>query len=167
MNEVVTHSMQKLKQSDLEAIASYLKMLPARAGEKATYVETQESVFDKSGRGAEIYIDSCNACHMSNGRGSVNAVPALAGSPTVLAPDAVSTIRVVLDGAMLPSTDRRPADLGMPGFGWRYSDQEVADLVTFLRTTWGNSADAVAAEDVKAVRAATEKESGSTPSLRH
>lgn len=154
MNEVVTHSLQKLNQSDLKAIASYLKTLPASPGEKATYNEKQESVFAKTGRGAEIYMDSCSACHMSNGRGSINAVPALAGNPTLLAPDAVSSIRVVLDGAVLPRTEKRPADLGMPGFGWRYSDQEIADLVTFLRSTWGNEAAAVTAEQVKTVRAA-------------
>lgn len=163
MNEVVTHSMQKLEQADLEAIASYLKTLPASVKENATYSEKLESVVDKSGRGAEIYMDSCNACHLSNGRGSMNAVPALAGNPTVLAPDAVSTIRVVLDGAVLPSTERRPADLGMPGFAWRYSDEEVAELVTFLRSTWGNGASGVTAEQVKTVRATLEKEQAETP----
>ncbi|UXS05458.1 cytochrome c [Agrobacterium tumefaciens] len=167
MNEVVTHSMQKMTPSDLQAIASYLKTLPASAGEKATYAEKQETVFDKSGRGAEIYMDSCNACHLSNGRGSINAVPALAGNPTVLAPHAVSTIRVVLDGAVLTSTDRRPADLGMPGFAWRYSDQEVAELVTFLRSTWGNGASAVTSEQVKTVRAALAKEKQSKAPAKH
>ncbi|PXX18085.1 hypothetical protein C7399_105147 [Paraburkholderia tropica] len=41
----------------------------------------------------------------------------------------------------------------MPPFAWRYDDDEVAQLATFVRSAWGNHASAVSADDVKRVRA--------------
>lgn len=158
MNDAVAHSLQYLTTDDQNAIATYLKTLAPSPGEKATYTPVKETVFDKTGRGAEIYADSCSACHLSGGQGTINAVPALAGNPTVLAPDSATTIRVVLEGAMLSSTEKRPSNLGMPGFANRYSDEEIAQLVTFMRSTWGNGAAAVSAKDVAAVRSAVKTE---------
>ena len=40
----------------------------------------------------------------------------------------------------------------MPGFAWRLTDQEVADVVTFIRGSWGNQGGAVSADEVKALR---------------
>jgi alcohol dehydrogenase (quinone), cytochrome c subunit len=42
----------------------------------------------------------------------------------------------------------------MPGFGWRLSNDEVAQLLTFIRTSWGNQASSVSAGDVAKARAA-------------
>jgi len=52
----------------------------------------------------------------------------------------------------MPSTEKRPADLAMPGFGWRMNDDEVAALANFLRSSWTNDAPAVTAADVAKVR---------------
>jgi mono/diheme cytochrome c family protein len=40
----------------------------------------------------------------------------------------------------------------MPGFAWRLSDQEVADVVSFIATSWGNKGAPVKASDVMALR---------------
>jgi mono/diheme cytochrome c family protein len=40
----------------------------------------------------------------------------------------------------------------MPGFGWKLSDQDVADLATYLRAAWGNQASAVSTAEVKKAR---------------
>jgi mono/diheme cytochrome c family protein len=40
----------------------------------------------------------------------------------------------------------------MPPFAWRYDDDEIAQLATFVRSAWGNDAAAVSAADVKRVR---------------
>jgi len=42
----------------------------------------------------------------------------------------------------------------MPSFGWHLSDAQIADVVTYLRNTWGNAAPAVAATQVSSVRSA-------------
>jgi mono/diheme cytochrome c family protein len=42
----------------------------------------------------------------------------------------------------------------MPGFGWRLTNTEVAELLTFIRSSWGNRAPGVSAGDVARVRGA-------------
>lgn len=158
MAEVVLHSTQHMTDEDLLAMGAYLKSLgPSSANTATTFAanETTANAFldgSITGRGAEIYMDSCAACHMTNGQGAKDAFPRLAGNPSILVPTPGPTIRAILAGAAAPAVESRPAPIGMPGFAWRYSDEEIAELVTFLRTSWGNNASAVTAAQVKAVR---------------
>jgi mono/diheme cytochrome c family protein len=110
-------------------------------------------------RGAEVYVDTCAACHRTNGEGSAKVLPAIAGNPSVLAPDPSSLIRLVLAGSSLPGTATAPSALGMPGFAWRLSNDEVAQLLTFIRSNWGNQAPAVSAGAVGQVRAVLDRAS--------
>ena len=52
----------------------------------------------------------------------------------------------------MPWTHKAPTQFAMPGFASRLSDQEVADVVTFIRSSWGNQASSVNASDVAKVR---------------
>jgi mono/diheme cytochrome c family protein len=76
----------------------------------------------------------------------------LAGNPVVEAANSVSLISIVLGGSTTPRTAQTPAQFAMPAFAWRLSDQDVADLVNFIRSSWGNSASATSAGDVAGVR---------------
>ena len=159
MTDVVYHSTQYLTDADLGAIAGYLKSLPGTKNDGIAYVASDETAKAlKAGinatRGAELYVDNCAACHATDGLGRRMALPAIAGNSSVLSPDAASIIRLVLNGSELPSLPAAPSPLGMPAFGWRLSDAEAAELVTFVRTSWGNRAPAVKAGDVAKVRAA-------------
>ncbi|MDB5828200.1 MAG: hypothetical protein JWQ73_2420, partial [Variovorax sp.] len=58
----------------------------------------------------------------------------------------------VLEGSARPATVDSPAALAMPGFGWRLTDDNVADMLSFVRTSWGNKADAVTPAQVATVR---------------
>ncbi|MNC79003.1 Gluconate 2-dehydrogenase cytochrome c subunit precursor [compost metagenome] len=49
-------------------------------------------------------------------------------------------------------TIEAPTGLTMPDFGWRLSDQQVAQIATFVRTSWGNNAAPVTADQVKEIR---------------
>jgi mono/diheme cytochrome c family protein len=80
--------------------------------------------------------------------------PGLAGNPVVEAPNPVSLISIVLTGSLTPRMAQTPAQFAMPTFAWRLSDQDVADLVNFIRSSWGNSASAASAGDVAGVRKA-------------
>lgn len=161
MGEVVANSTQYLADTDLRAIAVYLKSFAAERGKsdgQPAYQyddATVESI--RTGRandvGARIYLDSCAACHRQNGEGAPRVFPSLANNPMVLAEHPDSLIDVVLGGARLPSTEAAPSPLAMPPFGWRYSDDEIAALATFVRSSWGNHAGAVTAEQVRRLRA--------------
>lgn len=158
MNDVVMHSTQYLRDDDLAAIAAYLKTLPGNTDNKIAFEPSDETALAlragrESGRGAELYLDNCAACHRSHGNGEEHAFPAIAGNSTVLAENPASLIRLILIGSRLPSTRTAPSPLGMPGFAWRLSDQEVAQLLTFVRSSWGNAAPGVGDAEVARVRA--------------
>lgn len=158
MGDVVEHSTQYLTEADLEAIATYLKSLPPRQHDAASFHAsdaTLKSIMagNATGQGASIYVDSCAACHRQNGEGASRVFPSLASNPIVLAAQPDSLIAVILNGSRLPSTAGAPTPLAMPPFAWRYDDEQVAELATFLRSSWGNKAPAVTARQVKDVRA--------------
>ena len=89
-------------------------------------------------RGAELYVDNCAACLRTDGEGSLRVFPEIAGNSTVLSDDATSLIRLVLVGSGSHATASAPSRLSMPGFASRLSDQEVAQLATFVRQNWGD-----------------------------
>ncbi|HTO56801.1 MAG TPA: cytochrome c [Pseudomonadales bacterium] len=159
MNDVVVHSTQHLSDADLQAVAAYLKTLPPSANESSSFAAdpaTAQALAagQEADRGAELYLDNCAVCHHSNGAGQTGVFPAIAGNSSVLAADPESLIRLTLHGGQLPSTAAAPSNLGMPGFGWRLSDAEVAELLTFIRRNWGNQAPIVDVARVSAVRRA-------------
>ena len=61
-------------------------------------------------------------------------------------------LHMILDGARIAATAGNPTGLAMPSFGWKLSDQDIADLASYLRGAWGNRAAAVSAADVKKTR---------------
>jgi mono/diheme cytochrome c family protein len=159
MNDVVVHSTQFLSDGDLQAIAAYLKTLTPSPGDRSTFAANPATAAalaagHEANRGAELYVDNCAACHRTNGEGSSKALPKVAGNSSVLAEDPSSLISLVLAGSSLPATAAAPSPLGMPGFGWRLTNTEVAELLTFIRSSWGNQASSVSAGDVARVRGA-------------
>ena len=144
MTDVVGHSMQHLTDDDLNAIARYLKTLPPRVQGEQPHVYDAAAAKalqtgDASKPGAAVYRDNCMACHRSDGHGYTRVFPALAGNPVVQGDDPTSLIHVVLEGSALQGTRTAPSTFTMPPFGWRLSDQEVADVSNFVRTSWGNT----------------------------
>jgi alcohol dehydrogenase (quinone), cytochrome c subunit len=159
MSDVVVHSTQYLSDADLEAIAAYLKTLTPAPGDASRFAANPATAADlakgkEANRGAEVYDDNCAACHRTDGEGSPKVLPKIAGNPTVLSDDPDSLIRLVLAGSALPGTAAAPSALGMPGFAWRLSNDEVAQLLTFVRSSWGNQASSVSAAQVGRVRGA-------------
>jgi mono/diheme cytochrome c family protein len=157
MSDVVTHSMQYMTDNDLTAIARYLKSLPANDPNDQPHQydkQVAQALWngDDSKPGASVYIDNCAACHRTDGHGYTKVFPALAGNPVLQSQDPTSLIHIVLKGGTLPATHTAPSTFTMPGFAWRLSDQEVADVVSFIATSWGNKGGPVKASDVMAVR---------------
>jgi len=163
MSEVVSRSTQYVSESDLQATAAYLKSLPASTGSvqppnpaEKSQALARDTALLKAGntarRGAQAYLDRCNACHESDGGGAARTFPSLAGSEVVNGDDATSLIHIVLHGSAMPSTRTAPSELGMPDFASRLSDAEIADVLTFVRTSWGNQARAVKACQVRRMR---------------
>ncbi|KAB8310086.1 cytochrome c [Erwinia endophytica] len=158
MTDVIQHSLQYLSAEDVTAMARYLKSLGARDADQVGFSEDDAVAKalwkgDDSKPGASVYVDSCAACHKTDGSGYQRFFPQLRGNPVVLADDPTSLIHIVLSGATLPGVKDAPSTITMPAFGWRLKDQQVADVVNFIRSSWGNTAKTqVSASDVAKVR---------------
>lgn len=108
--------------------------------------------------GQTVYMTVCFACHQPTGMGLPGMFPALAGSDWANAPKPDRVIRMVLHGFMGPITINgkpftTPAPL-MPPQGAALSDQQIADVLTYVRSSFGNNASAVKPDQVKATREA-------------
>lgn len=79
-------------------------------------------------------------------------IPALANNPQVNAEDPSSLLNVVLNGSQGPFTHANPTSAGMPEFAWKLSDDNIADVMTYIRNSWGNAAPAVTTETVSKAR---------------
>lgn len=147
MGEVVILSTQHLERSDLEAMAVYLQSLDDEARDPVD--PPSEAV---AAAGAAIYFDNCAACHASEGVGVPGVFAPLAGSNKVNAEDPITMLRIILEGTINIPTDAHPGPIGMPAFDWKLDDQQIADLATYIRASWGNSASSVDAGTVGYVR---------------
>jgi alcohol dehydrogenase (quinone), cytochrome c subunit len=160
MTDVIVHSTQYATRDDALAIAKYLKTLSDPRGPSTrtyAYDDSDHSALksgDASKIGARVYIDNCAACHRPDGRGYERVFPELAGNPVVEASNSASLLSIVLTGSRTPRTPETPAQFSMPAFAWRLNDQDVADVVNFIRSSWGNSAPMTSAADVAAFRKA-------------
>lgn len=104
--------------------------------------------------GAELFT-RCAACHQSTGLGMAGAYPPLAGSEWLLGNPEVP-IRIVLHGLQGPITVKGGSfNNAMTPFGDQLSDAEIAAIISYERSSWGNSASKITAEQVKTVREAT------------
>ncbi|MGN7974909.1 c-type cytochrome [Serratia sp. 22264] len=153
MSEVVTHSTQYLTDGDLNAIATYLHSL---AAEKPPAEKAVAPVAGSQQAGQRTYAMYCSTCHGNKGEGSDNTIPALAGNATVTADNPLTALRVLLEGAQTPITQQATA-IAMPGYGWALNDRQAADLMSYLRGSWGNQAGAVTAQQVQEARKLAEK----------
>jgi mono/diheme cytochrome c family protein len=114
-----------------------------------------------------IYLNNCAACHRPDGVGYEQVFPRLAGNPVVQAGNPQSLISIVLDGSQTPRTTRTPAQFTMPRFAWRLSDKDVADVVNFIRTSWGNKASPVSPAEVAKSRKSLQLRQASTRALEN
>ena len=101
-------------------------------------------------RGKKLFLTSCFACHLANGEGLPGVFPPLAGSDFLKA-DKDRAIKTVIKGLSGPITvNGKPYNNMMPPHD--FTDEQTADVLTYVMNTWGNSFGAVSATEVKRVR---------------
>jgi mono/diheme cytochrome c family protein len=178
MNDVVVDSMQYMNDTDLNSIALYLKTLqPYRTEEKPYAYDSAISKALYVGQvpniaGAQLYLDRCAGCHKSNGRGNGRAFPALAGNPVLQTSNPTSAVHIVLSGGAMPATKTAPSAITMAPYADILNDQQIADVVSFVQTSWGNTGGRATADQVAKMRKTAEpvKSEGFTlahPELHH
>jgi mono/diheme cytochrome c family protein len=107
-------------------------------------------------RGDQVYAGVCQPCHQNHGYGIPGQYPPLAGSEWLLE-DHETPVRILLHGLVGPIVVKgHPFNNRMPAFHDKLSNEEIAAVVTWVRTQWGNSAPAVTPAQVDSVRQKTE-----------
>jgi cytochrome c oxidase subunit 2 len=128
----------KAKMPRPEPVAQAPAAAPAAAAEDPNKKWTAGEL---KAKGEQVYAANCSACHGAAGKGVPPAFPPLDGSKVATGPKGAH-LGIVLNGK--PGT-------AMAGFA-QLTDSEIAAVVTYERTAWGNKADAVMPAEVKAAR---------------
>jgi mono/diheme cytochrome c family protein len=152
MADVVYNSLQHLSDEDTKAMAVYLKSIvkdsPTPPVSRLSHAESSLLL----NLGKSVYERQCSSCHGVNGEGKVPHYPPLAGNQSIQMESAVNPIRMVLNGGYPPGTQGNPMPHGMPPFSVSLSDDEVAAVVSYIRTSWGNRGTTVSAAQANELR---------------
>ena len=149
MAEVVFGSTQFLQDADAQAIAIYLQSLPMKEPE---YHLSNSPMADSGRQGGELYARHCAQCHGDSGEGRAGQFPALAGNRAINLHNATNLVKIVLEGGYAPATAGNPQPHGMPPFSQSLSDDEIAAVLTYIRSAWANRAPPLTTIDVYRVR---------------
>jgi mono/diheme cytochrome c family protein len=147
MADVITYSTSLMNDADRHAMAVYLKAQaasPSGAGAQPDPGAMR--------RGAAIYSDACASCHLEDGVGQPRYFPPLGPNAMLQQSDPIGLEHLILAGGRIGTSPTRPSPMTMPSFAWKLTDQEVADVSTFIRNSWGNQAAAVSVSDVHSAR---------------
>jgi mono/diheme cytochrome c family protein len=146
MNEVFASTSQ-LAFADAEAIAAFLKGAPPSKAR-------MDLSFFRSGisEGEIVYTVHCGTCHLPDGKGTKTLGASLHNNALVQAKDPASLINVILYGPDLPPPPFVSGRTSMKPFGKRLSDEDIAALATYLRSSFDNNASEVSADQVEQQR---------------
>jgi nitrite reductase (NO-forming) len=104
-------------------------------------------------KGKLVFMQNCSMCHQLDGKGLPGVFPPLAQSDFLMA-DKDRSVRIALRGLSGPITvNGATYDNLMPQLP--LTDEQVANVLTFIRNSWGNQGDAISLEEVKQVREST------------
>lgn len=142
MNEVF-RSTQHLTKQDAAAIAIYLK------GTDPSPARLDLSRFrSRVASGEVVYTVHCGTCHLPDGKGDAGLGVPLRDNAVIAAKDPASLINVILYGPDLPPPPFASNRTTMKPFGKRLSDEDIAAVATYLRSSFGNNASAVTPDQV-------------------
>jgi mono/diheme cytochrome c family protein len=163
MVQTVEDSLQYLSDDDLASIARYLKSLPPDSASDGQYRAPSKTAPNllapnpPPATGAAVYATFCAQCHQPNGTGVPQVFPKLAGNPAVISEDTTSLIRLLVEGGSSPTTTQGPPRESMPGFTEVLSDVQIAQVLTYIRASWGNDARSVTTSNVASLRSELHK----------
>jgi mono/diheme cytochrome c family protein len=103
--------------------------------------------------GKKLFSANCVTCHQANGQGQPGQFPPLAGSEFVLGDASNRLIAIVLKGLQGPvQVKGQGFNNAMQPWEGQYTDQQLAAILSYIRSDWGNNAPEIPPEAVKAMR---------------
>lgn len=161
MGEAVQHSFSHMSDADIDAIATYIRTVPAVSdgaahsrsawGTPATDVTRLRGVaLSEALDPARLYLGNCATCHQAHGQGTPDGYyPPLFHNSTVGASNPGNLVQVILHGVHRKAGGN---DVGMPAFATELSDAQIAALTNYVTKQFGNPAATVNANDVAKLR---------------
>lgn len=140
MRDMVEEATRYYSDQDMKGVVTYLTSLP---GKQAILTPLQ--------RGKEIYDNYCSVCHGKDGMGIPYAIPKLAGNKSVVSDDENNAIRTTLFGGETVISSKYLA-YKMPSYSDILSSSELADVISYVRYSWGNDSSGVSASQVAKIR---------------
>ena len=135
---------------------------PYNSAEKLEAFQPKSVAAAAMARGKGLYEAVCGICHGSDGAGKPGQAPALAASEWVTTKGFNRLARIPLAGVNGPmQVAGKDWNLAMAAMGAALSDDNLAAVLTYIRTSWGNNASAVTGDDIKKIRA----EVGKSPQI--
>lgn len=139
-----------------KALVAYLlslKQVPlTQVPPQASGAPAQPTNAAAGAEGATLYSNHCAACHQADGQGLAGVFPPLAKNPVVAADDPTQHIATVLHGSQGKTIDGVTYSAAMPAFADQLSDAQIVAIINHERSSWGNQAPTVTAEEVAEVR---------------
>jgi mono/diheme cytochrome c family protein len=126
---------------------------PYDTAEKLDAFQPKSGAAAVAAQGKRVYEAVCGICHGNDGGGKPGQAPPLANSEWVLAKGVNRLAHIPLEGLSGTLTvEGKDWNLNMAAMGAALSDADLAAVLTYVRTSWGNKAGEVSADDVKKVR---------------
>ncbi len=125
---------------------------PATATPPPAAAEKSAGAYDPA-QGKQLFTEKCAVCHQAGGTGVPGAFPPLKGNAAVNDADPTAHIHTVLHGAQGLTIGGVKYSAAMPEFGSMLSDADIAAIINYERSTWGNHGHMVTVEQVAAERA--------------
>lgn len=150
----VTHfSTSAMERADVEAMATYLLTAPdGSVPPPSPAPEPLPAAASSRLAGGQMqYLNACAGCHGTEGEGTPGFAPALRGNATVALDNPLNLATVILNGVPDHSFPGRQRMYAMPPFAHELSDENIAELATWMRAQWGGLSDPVAATTVAAI----------------
>jgi mono/diheme cytochrome c family protein len=152
MREAVELSLSRLTKSDIAAIVTYLRSVPAVASDLPRLAgppaATPQLVAFENPVGQHIFEGNCVSCHAWSGAGAVIGQAQLTGVRAVNDPSGANVVQMILGGAGRPGTPHPY----MPSFGRSYSDAEIAAVTNYVTARFGSAPSRITPADVANLR---------------
>lgn len=145
MYPVIHNSTQFMTDDDIHAISTYLmgdQPLPAK----------EVTIAQGNAEGQSMYLELCSGCHNLDGTGKPNVAIAMVNNSTVRNPDPHNLIVAILDGLPWQTFPNDERFQSMPAFAKDITNEQMANLVNYLRATWGGLPEDVTTADIEKLR---------------
>jgi mono/diheme cytochrome c family protein len=157
MGEAVDHSLSQMDPTDIRALVTYLRSIPAVASSEPATIAPPAPASPKEGGavadalGRKVFAQACVSCHSWTGISELSPLATISGSRAVNDPTATNVAQAVISGTRRLT----PGAMSMPAFGSTYTDTEIAAVANYVTGRFGSAPSKLTAKDVAELRGQT------------